>query len=71
MPVRARLACVSALQWWSSLSAELSDTAFLKKLDPAYQVTKGHKIKLAIEVANPDVEVKWLKNGQEIHPTGR
>nr|XP_046245190.1 myosin-binding protein C, cardiac-type isoform X3 [Scatophagus argus] len=44
--------------------------AFLKKLDDAYQVTKGHKIKLAIEVANPDAEVKWLKNGQEIHPSG-
>ncbi|XP_035483789.1 myosin-binding protein C, cardiac-type isoform X5 [Scophthalmus maximus] len=44
--------------------------AFLKKLDPAYQVAKGHKIKLAVEVANPDVEVKWLKNGQDIHPTG-
>lgn len=49
----------------------LCDTAFLKKLDPAYQVTKGHKIKLAIEVANPDVEVKWRKNGQDIQPTGR
>uniref|UniRef100_A0A8C4I443 Myosin binding protein C3 n=1 Tax=Dicentrarchus labrax TaxID=13489 RepID=A0A8C4I443_DICLA len=50
---------------------EKKSAAFLKKLDPAYQVTKGHKIKLAIEVANPDVDVKWLKNGQEIHPTGR
>lgn len=40
-------------------------------MDPAYQVTKGHKIKLAVEVANPDVEVKWLKNGQAIQPTGR
>ncbi|XP_030271066.1 myosin-binding protein C, cardiac-type isoform X4 [Sparus aurata] len=49
---------------------EKKSEAFLKKLDPAYQVTKGHKIKLAIEVANPDVDVKWLKNGQEIHPTG-
>ncbi|XP_035508303.1 myosin-binding protein C, cardiac-type isoform X2 [Morone saxatilis] len=49
---------------------EKKSAAFLKKLDPAYQVTKGHKIKLAIEVANPDVDVKWLKNGQEIHPTG-
>lgn len=46
-------------------------TAFRKKLDPAYQVSKGHKIKLAVEVANSDVEVKWLKNGQELHPTGR
>lgn len=39
-------------------------------MDPAYQVSKGHKIKLAVEVANADVEVKWLKNGQEIQPTG-
>lgn len=45
--------------------------AFLKKLDPAYQVSKGHKIKLAVEVANADVDVKWLKNGKEIQPTGR
>ncbi|XP_028446357.1 myosin-binding protein C, cardiac-type isoform X2 [Perca flavescens] len=49
---------------------EKKSAAFLKKMDPAYQVTKGHKIKLAIEVANPDVEVKWLKNGQAIQPTG-
>ncbi|XP_041797926.1 myosin-binding protein C, cardiac-type isoform X2 [Chelmon rostratus] len=49
---------------------EKKSEAFLRKLDPAYQVTKGHKIKLAVEVANPDVEVKWLKNGQELHPTG-
>ncbi|TWW67970.1 Myosin-binding protein C, cardiac-type [Takifugu flavidus] len=50
---------------------EKKSAAFLRKLDPAYQVTKGHKIKLAIEVANPDADVKWLKNGQEFHPTGR
>ncbi|KAM7015790.1 myosin-binding protein C, cardiac-type [Tautogolabrus adspersus] len=50
---------------------EKKSEAFLKKLDPAYQVSKGQKIKLAIEVANPDVEVKWLKNGQAIQPTGR
>ncbi|XP_055363232.1 myosin-binding protein C, cardiac-type isoform X1 [Betta splendens] len=50
---------------------EKKSEAFLKKLDPAYQVNKGHKIKLAVEVANPDVEVKWLKNGQEFQPTGR
>ncbi|XP_029702650.1 myosin-binding protein C, cardiac-type isoform X2 [Takifugu rubripes] len=49
---------------------EKKSAAFLRKLDPAYQVTKGHKIKLAIEVANPDADVKWLKNGQEFHPTG-
>ncbi|MCI4393061.1 hypothetical protein PGIGA_G00153070 [Pangasianodon gigas] len=50
---------------------EKKSAAFLKKLDPAYQVEKGHKIKLQIEVANPDAEVKWLKNGQEIQKTGR
>ncbi|XP_047660992.1 myosin-binding protein C, cardiac-type isoform X2 [Tachysurus fulvidraco] len=49
---------------------EKKSAAFLKKLDPAYQVEKGHKIKLQIEVANPDAEVKWLKNGQEIQKTG-
>ncbi|KAG1954065.1 myosin-binding protein C, cardiac-type [Pimephales promelas] len=49
---------------------EKKSAAFLRKLDPAYQVEKGHKIKMEIEVANPDAEVKWLKNGQEIHPTG-
>ncbi|XP_042583609.1 myosin-binding protein C, cardiac-type-like isoform X5 [Cyprinus carpio] len=49
---------------------EKKSAAFLRKLDPAYQVEKGHKIKLQVEVANPDAEVKWLKNGQEIHPTG-
>uniref|UniRef100_A0A4W4GKL3 Myosin-binding protein C, cardiac-type n=1 Tax=Electrophorus electricus TaxID=8005 RepID=A0A4W4GKL3_ELEEL len=50
---------------------EKKSAAFLKKLDPAYQIEKGHKIKLQIEVANPDAEVKWLKNGQEIQKTGR
>uniref|UniRef100_A0A8C3EW13 Myosin-binding protein C, cardiac-type n=1 Tax=Corvus moneduloides TaxID=1196302 RepID=A0A8C3EW13_CORMO len=45
---------------------EKKSTAFLKKLDPAYQVDKGQKIKLMVEVANPDADVKWLKNGQEI-----
>uniref|UniRef100_A0A8C1ZVP3 Myosin binding protein C, cardiac n=1 Tax=Cyprinus carpio TaxID=7962 RepID=A0A8C1ZVP3_CYPCA len=50
---------------------EKKSAAFLRKLDPAYQVEKGHKIKMQIEVANPDAEVKWLKNGQEIHLTGR
>uniref|UniRef100_A0A8C9RR51 Myosin binding protein C3 n=1 Tax=Scleropages formosus TaxID=113540 RepID=A0A8C9RR51_SCLFO len=50
---------------------EKKSDVFLKKLDPAYQVEKGHKIKLAVEVANPSAEVKWLKNGQEIQLTGR
>ncbi|XP_040181721.1 myosin-binding protein C, fast-type isoform X2 [Rana temporaria] len=42
--------------------------AFTKKLDPCYSVDKGHKIKMFVEVANPDVVVKWLKNGKEIKP---
>ncbi|KAM4723158.1 myosin-binding protein C, cardiac-type [Rhinophrynus dorsalis] len=50
---------------------EKKSTAFLKKLDPAYQVDKGQKLKLVVEVANPDAEVKWLKNGQEIRVSGR
>uniref|UniRef100_A0A8D2N5H9 Myosin binding protein C3 n=1 Tax=Zonotrichia albicollis TaxID=44394 RepID=A0A8D2N5H9_ZONAL len=50
---------------------EKKSTAFLKKLDPAYQVDKGQKIKLMVEVANPDADVKWLKNGQEIQVSGR
>ncbi|KFV53689.1 Myosin-binding protein C, cardiac-type, partial [Tyto alba] len=50
---------------------EKKSTAFLKKLDPAYQVDKGQKIKLVVEVANPDDDVKWLKNGQEIQVSGR
>ncbi|XP_075044729.1 myosin-binding protein C, cardiac-type [Mixophyes fleayi] len=49
---------------------EKKSTAFLKKLDPAYQVDKGQKLKLVVEVANPDAEVKWLKNGQEIRVSG-
>ncbi|KAJ6667200.1 hypothetical protein lerEdw1_017178 [Lerista edwardsae] len=50
---------------------EKKSTAFLKRLDPAYQIDKGQKIKLMVELANPDDEVKWLKNGQEIQVSGR
>ncbi|XP_073458975.1 myosin-binding protein C, fast-type-like [Aquarana catesbeiana] len=42
--------------------------AFTRKLDPCYSVDKGQKIKMFVEVANPDVVVKWFKNGQEIKP---
>ncbi|XP_029438050.1 myosin-binding protein C, cardiac-type-like isoform X2 [Rhinatrema bivittatum] len=49
---------------------EKKSTAFLKKLDAAYQVDKSQKIKLVVELANPDAEVKWLKNGQEIQVSG-
>ncbi|ERE70241.1 myosin-binding protein C, cardiac-type-like protein [Cricetulus griseus] len=50
---------------------EKKSTAFQKKLEPAYQVNKGHKIRLTVELADPDAEVKWLKNGQEIQMSGR
>lgn len=50
---------------------EWKRSAFQKKLQPAYQVSKGHKIRLTVELADPDAEVKWLKNGQEIQMSGR
>ncbi|KAF3699817.1 Myosin-binding protein C, slow-type [Channa argus] len=45
--------------------------AFLRKLDSAYSVDKGKKIQLSVEVADPDVPIKWLKNGQEIKPSAK
>lgn len=44
-------------------------TAFAKKLDPAYQVDKGGKIRLVVDLADPTVDLKWYKNGQEIRPS--
>uniref|UniRef100_A0A8C2AWC8 Myosin binding protein C, slow type n=1 Tax=Cyprinus carpio TaxID=7962 RepID=A0A8C2AWC8_CYPCA len=40
-----------------------------KELEPAYQVDKGGKIRLVVDLADPTVELKWYKNGQEIRPT--
>ncbi|XP_014875218.1 myosin-binding protein C, slow-type isoform X6 [Poecilia latipinna] len=48
---------------------EKKSAAFAKKLDPAYQVDKGGKIRLVVELADPTVDLKWYKNGQEIRPT--
>ncbi|XP_078017587.1 myosin binding protein Ca isoform X1 [Epinephelus lanceolatus] len=45
--------------------------AFLRKLDSAYSVDKGKRIQLTVEVADPDAQVKWLKNGQEIKPSAK
>ncbi|XP_061086439.1 myosin-binding protein C, fast-type-like [Conger conger] len=45
--------------------------AFLKKLEAAYSVDKGKRIILTVEVADPDVQVKWLKNGQEIKQSAK
>lgn len=43
--------------------------AFSKKLEPAYQVDKGGKIRLVVDLADPTVDLKWYKNGQEIRPS--
>lgn len=45
--------------------------AFLKKLDSCYSVDKGKKIVLRCEVLDQNVQVKWLKNGQEIKPSAK
>ncbi|XP_049757628.1 myosin-binding protein C, fast-type [Elephas maximus indicus] len=46
-------------------------SAFTKKLDPAYHVDQGNKIKLVLEISDPDLPLKWFKNGQEIKPSGK
>jgi fast type myosin-binding protein C len=35
-------------------------------MESCYSVEKGKKIVLTCEVFDPNVQVKWLKNGQEI-----
>ncbi|KAM9425132.1 myosin-binding protein C, fast-type-like isoform 2-T2 [Pholidichthys leucotaenia] len=45
--------------------------AFLKRLESCYSVEKGKKITLRCEVIDPNVQVKWLKNGQEIKPSAK
>ncbi|XP_068026516.1 LOW QUALITY PROTEIN: myosin-binding protein C, fast-type-like, partial [Melanerpes formicivorus] len=45
--------------------------AFIRKLDPAYQVDKGNKIRLMVEVSDPDLPLKWYKNGQLIKPSNK
>ncbi|XP_051784442.1 myosin-binding protein C, slow-type isoform X2 [Erpetoichthys calabaricus] len=48
---------------------EKKSEAFAKKLDPAYQVDKGGRIRFVVELADPTLDLKWYKNGQEIRPT--
>ncbi|XP_074127481.1 myosin-binding protein C, slow-type isoform X4 [Sminthopsis crassicaudata] len=48
---------------------EKKSAAFSKILDPAYQVDKGGKVRFVVELADPKLEVKWYKNGQEIRPS--
>lgn len=49
----------------------LPPAAFLKRLESCYSVEKGKKIVLRCEVVDPNVQVKWLKNGQEIKPSAK
>ncbi|XP_078531373.1 myosin-binding protein C, slow-type isoform X14 [Lissotriton helveticus] len=48
---------------------EKKSEAFSKKLDPAYQVDKGSRVRFVVELADPTIELKWYKNGQEIRPS--
>ncbi|XP_069485983.1 myosin-binding protein C, slow-type isoform X4 [Ambystoma mexicanum] len=48
---------------------EKKSEAFSKKLDPAYQIDKGSRARFVVELADPTVELKWYKNGQEIRPS--
>ncbi|KAG8138261.1 hypothetical protein E2320_004188, partial [Naja naja] len=50
---------------------EKKSAAFSKILDPAYQVDKGGRVRFAVELADPTIELKWYKNGQEIRPSGK
>uniref|UniRef100_A0A3Q3S333 Myosin-binding protein C, fast-type n=1 Tax=Mastacembelus armatus TaxID=205130 RepID=A0A3Q3S333_9TELE len=45
--------------------------AFLKRLDSCYSVEKGKRIVLKCEVVDPDIQVTWMKNGQEIKPSAK
>uniref|UniRef100_A0A8C6UL04 Myosin binding protein C, fast type a n=1 Tax=Neogobius melanostomus TaxID=47308 RepID=A0A8C6UL04_9GOBI len=42
---------------------------FLRKLEPEYSEEKGNKVTMSVEVADPNANVRWLKNGQEIKPS--
>ncbi|XP_063164505.1 myosin-binding protein C, slow-type isoform X4 [Candoia aspera] len=50
---------------------EKKSAAFSKILDPAYQVDKGGRVRFVVELADPTVDLKWYKNGQEIRPSGK
>ncbi|KAM3923282.1 myosin-binding protein C, fast-type-like isoform 2-T2 [Leptodactylus fuscus] len=45
--------------------------AFTRRLDNCYTVDKHQKIKIHVEVSNPDLPIKWLKNGQVIKPSAK
>uniref|UniRef100_A0A8C4QBK0 Myosin binding protein C3 n=1 Tax=Eptatretus burgeri TaxID=7764 RepID=A0A8C4QBK0_EPTBU len=53
------------------MKPQVKSEVITKKLEPAYQVDKGGRIRFEIEVADPNVEIKWLKNGKPINLSGR
>uniref|UniRef100_UPI00398E99B0 myosin-binding protein C, slow-type isoform X4 n=1 Tax=Pristiophorus japonicus TaxID=55135 RepID=UPI00398E99B0 len=48
---------------------EKKSAAFAKILDPGYQADKGEKIRFIVDLADPTVELKWYRNGQELRPS--
>ncbi|XP_067830594.1 myosin binding protein Ca isoform X2 [Heptranchias perlo] len=50
---------------------EKKTDSFAKRLESAYQVDKGGKVKMSVELAGHNMDVKWYKNGKEIRPSGR
>uniref|UniRef100_A0A3B5KWU2 Ig-like domain-containing protein n=1 Tax=Xiphophorus couchianus TaxID=32473 RepID=A0A3B5KWU2_9TELE len=54
-----------------SEDSDILSASFLKRLESCYSVEKGKKIVMSCEVLDPNVQVKWLKNGQEIKPSAK
>ncbi|XP_069804690.1 myosin-binding protein C, fast-type-like isoform X1 [Dendropsophus ebraccatus] len=45
--------------------------AFTRRLDNCYTVDRHQKIKMQVEITNPDLPIKWLKNGHVIKPSAK
>ncbi|KAM4598312.1 myosin binding protein Ca [Polymixia lowei] len=61
---------LSRLKKMKKVEPKKSD-AFLRKMESAYSVDKGKRVQLSVEVTDPNAQVKWLKNGQEIKPSAK
>lgn len=68
---RGRIHCFLWGNVFLHLSCLPALAAFLKRLESCYSVDKGKKIVLRCEVVDPNIQVKWLKNGQEIKPSAK
>lgn len=58
-------------EMYSYHDISLLPSAFIRKLEPAYTVDKGKRMQLSVEVADPNAQVRWFKNGQEIKPSAK